>query len=53
LDARYTESFRLTLRHYQATTHDTKKSPFFEIALVFVRLDDVASFIVNASHGIM
>jgi len=28
-------------------------SPLFEIALVFVRLDHVARFIVNADHGIM
>jgi hypothetical protein len=28
-------------------------SPFFEIALVFVRLDHVASVIVNADHGMM
>jgi len=27
--------------------------PLLEIALVFVRLDDVASVIVNANHGIM
>jgi hypothetical protein len=27
--------------------------PFFEIAPVFVRLDHVASFIVNANHGVM
>jgi hypothetical protein len=26
---------------------------FFEIALVLVRLDHVARFIVNANHGIM
>jgi hypothetical protein len=28
-------------------------SPLFELANVFVRLDHVASFIVNANHGIM
>jgi hypothetical protein len=28
-------------------------SRLFEIALVFVRLDHVARFIVNADHGIM
>jgi len=28
-------------------------SPFFEIARVLVRLDDVARFIVNANHNIM
>jgi hypothetical protein len=28
-------------------------SPLFEIALVFVRLDHVASRIVNADHSIM
>ncbi len=30
-----------------------KTSPLFEIARVLVRLDHVASFIVNANHGIM
>jgi hypothetical protein len=28
-------------------------SPFFEIARVLVRLDHVASFIVNANHSMM
>jgi hypothetical protein len=28
-------------------------SPLFELARVFVRLDHVASFIVNANHGVM
>ena len=28
-------------------------SPLFELALVLVRLDHVASGIVNANHGIM
>jgi len=27
--------------------------PFFELAFVFVRLDNVASFIVNADHSII
>ena len=27
--------------------------PLFELALVVVRLDDVASFVVNANHGMM
>jgi hypothetical protein len=30
-----------------------KNSPLFEIAGVLVRLDHVASFIVNADHSIM
>ena len=30
-----------------------RRSWFFEIALVFVRFDHVARFIVNANHGIM
>jgi hypothetical protein len=30
-----------------------QRSPLFEIALVLVRLDHVASVIVNADHGIM
>jgi hypothetical protein len=32
---------------------DMLTSPLFEIALVLVRLDHVARFIVNANHGIM
>jgi len=32
---------------------ETNGSPFFEIAIVLVRLDHVASVIVNANHGIM
>jgi hypothetical protein len=28
-------------------------SPFFEIALVLVRFDQVASVIINADHSIM
>jgi hypothetical protein len=28
-------------------------SPFFEIARLLVRLDHVASLIVNANHGVM
>jgi hypothetical protein len=30
-----------------------KISPLFEIALVLLRLDHVASIIVNANHGMM
>jgi len=30
-----------------------RKMPTFEIAFVLVRLDHVASFIVNANHSIM
>jgi hypothetical protein len=30
-----------------------RTSPLFEIALVLVRLDHVARFIVNADHGIV
>jgi hypothetical protein len=30
---------------------ERKASPLFEIAVVLVRLDHVASFIVNANHG--
>jgi len=29
------------------------RSPLFEIARVLVRLDHVASFIVNTNHGIV
>jgi hypothetical protein len=31
----------------------SKNSRLFEIALVFVRLDHVASFIINADHGVI
>jgi hypothetical protein len=31
----------------------TASSPLFELALVLVRLDHVASFIVNVNHSIM
>jgi hypothetical protein len=31
----------------------SKNSPLFELARVLVRLDHVASFIVNANHSIM
>jgi hypothetical protein len=34
-------------------TFRVKTSPFFEIAAVLVRLDHVASGIVNAEHSIM
>jgi hypothetical protein len=30
-----------------------QSSPFFELALVLVRFDDVASIIVNANHSTM
>jgi hypothetical protein len=30
-----------------------KNSPLFEIASVFVRLDQVARFIVNVDHGVI
>jgi hypothetical protein len=36
-----------------ATTATIETSPFFEIASVLVRLDHVASLIVNADHGVM
>jgi hypothetical protein len=32
---------------------DKRRSPLFEIARLLVRFDHVASFIVNANHGIM
>jgi hypothetical protein len=32
---------------------DSVVSPLLEIALVLVRFDHVASFIVNANHGII
>jgi hypothetical protein len=31
----------------------SKNSPLFELAGVLVRLDHIASFIVNANHGVM
>jgi hypothetical protein len=36
---------------YFIGTHN-ETSPLFEIAFVLVRFDRVASFIVNANHGI-
>jgi hypothetical protein len=30
-----------------------KNLPFFEIAVALVRLDHVASVIINADHGVM
>ena len=36
-----------------ATTATIETSPLFEIPIVLVRLDHVASFIVNADDGIM
>jgi hypothetical protein len=42
--------------HGKITVRDlmrTKRSRFFEIARLLVRLDHVASFIVNADHSIM
>jgi hypothetical protein len=32
---------------------ESKNSPFFEVALVLMRPDHVASFTVNADHGMM
>jgi hypothetical protein len=46
--------FRLTRQCYQEPANGAMKtSPFFEIALVLVRLDHLAGFIVNANQGIM
>jgi hypothetical protein len=44
---------RLTkpLNHFTSAMHSC--SPLFEIARVLVRLDHVASVIVNANHSIM
>jgi hypothetical protein len=33
--------------------HKKVKSPLFELACVLVRLDQVASLVVNANHGMM
>jgi len=44
------------MRPYQTdvvVTRHSKNSWLFEIALVFVRFDHVASVIVNANHTIM
>jgi hypothetical protein len=37
----------------RASHTERKASPLFEIAPVFVRLDHIARFIVNANHGMM
>jgi hypothetical protein len=34
-------------------TRTEKASPLFELALVLVRLDQIASRIVNTNHGIV
>jgi hypothetical protein len=50
------ESFRNFPRLYQDSGGGTTKNlllPLFEIASVHACLDHVASFIVNADHGIM
>jgi hypothetical protein len=36
-----------------ATSHEIRFSKLFKIANVFVRLDHVARFIVNANHSVM
>jgi hypothetical protein len=41
------------LHHMAAFCFTRQRSPLFEIALVFLRLDHVASIIINANHGIM
>jgi hypothetical protein len=41
------------LRPMAASFGVSKTLPLFKIALVLVRLDDIASRIVNANHGIM
>jgi hypothetical protein len=42
-------------RCYQETNpqRDGKFSPLFEIALMLLRLDHIATLIINANHGIM
>jgi hypothetical protein len=39
--------------HRRAAAASLRRSPLFEITLVLVRLDQSASRIVNADHGIM
>jgi hypothetical protein len=40
-------------RHRRSTFNSAASRPHFEIALVLVRLDHIASRIVNADHSIM
>jgi hypothetical protein len=65
----FTELFRLTRSHRSQSPDESgimelrfsgkcdvmriKTSPLFEIARLLVCLDHVASFIVNANHGVM
>jgi hypothetical protein len=37
----------------KSCANKTKRSRFFEIALVLVRLDHIARFIVNTNHSMM
>jgi hypothetical protein len=43
----------LTCPHFNSRVGVTKNLCLFEIAFVLVRLDHVASFIVNANHSIV
>ena len=43
----------LNCSHFDSRVRVNKNLRFFEIALVLVRLDHVASFIVNGNDGIM
>ena len=43
----------LSCSHFDGRGRVTKNLGFFKLALVLVRLDHVARFIVNADHGII
>jgi hypothetical protein len=51
--ARKCRDFSLFLKESRTPLIARMASPLFEIALVFVRLDHIARFIVNANHSIM
>jgi hypothetical protein len=44
---------RLTFPSIGGNVAGSKRSPLFELAHFLVRLDHVASFIVNANHGVL
>jgi hypothetical protein len=51
--ARKCRDFSLFLEESRTPLIARMASPLFEIGLVFVRLDHIARFIVNANHSIM
>jgi hypothetical protein len=48
-----TRQQHFTISRHASPVCFARRSPLLEIALVFMRVDHVASFVVNANHGIM